>query len=149
MSLIDASGWISDYDDSAMFHTICQPNENSPCCVSPPGGDKFETEPLPEAQFEFDPVDVSQKEEWKVEPATLEFEPGSVLPQVLTIHSNVFKDKMFEVDSNVANYFSVSPQEGVLRPTCCKTRISVRMLNYNVPPCPLYIFVSVKQWAFF
>lgn len=141
MSLIDASGWISDMEDQeALFHTICQPNENSECCRSPPEGD-LQMMPL-EAKCQTQEEDPCNPDEWHVEPSCLSFDPGSVLPKVLTIYSKVSKDRMFEVDSNVANYFCVLPQEGVIRPSCCKTNVSVRMLNYNVPPTPLYIYVS-------
>lgn len=141
MSLIDASGWISDYEDhDALFHTICQPNENSECCRSPPEGDVSMMPIKTKCQEQAE--DPCNPDEWHVEPDSLCFDPGSVLPKVLTICSKVSKDRMFEVDSNVANYFCVSPQEGVLRPSCCKTHVSVRMLNYNCPPTPLYIYVS-------
>lgn len=142
MSLIDASGWISDVEDNdALFHTICQPNENSDCCRSPPGGD-VNLLPLDAQNKNCKADDPCAVDEWHVEPGQLRFNTNSVLPQVLTIHSKVSKDRMFEVDSNVANYFCVSPQEGVITPSCNKTNISVRMMNYNVPPCPLFVYVS-------
>lgn len=141
MSLIDASGWISEIEDSdALFHTICQPNENSECCHSPPNGDA-NMMPLQSMQIEQE-EDPCNPDEWQVNPQSLTFNTNSVLPQVLTIQSRVSKDRMFEVDSNVANYFCVSPQEGVITPSCNTTNISVRMMNYNVPNCPMYIYVS-------
>lgn len=142
MSLIDASGWISEIEDSdALFHTICQPAETSDCCISPPDGDAH-LRPLQtkcEVEREEDPCN---PDEWHVNPGSLTFNTNSVLPRVLTIHSRVSKDRMFEVDSNVANYFCVSPQEGVITPSCSTTNISVRMMNYNVPACPLFVYVS-------
>lgn len=142
MSLIDASGWISDVEDTdALFHSICQPNDDSGCCRVPPGGD-VGLMPLA-AAIKCEPKeDPCNPDEWHVQPGSLNFVTNSALPEVLTIYSKVSKDRMFEVDSNVANYFCVSPQEGVLTPSCARTNISVRMMNYNVPPCPLFIYVS-------
>lgn len=144
MSLIDASGWISEVEDSdALFHTICQPGETSECCVSPPNNDAhmlpLEAMHKCEVQSEEDPCHPDQ---WYVTPNSLSFNTNAALPQVLTIHSRTSKNRMFEVDSNVANYFCVSPQEGVITPACDTTNISVRMMNYNVPDCQLFIYVS-------
>lgn len=143
MSLIDASGWISEIEDAeALFHTICQPGETSDCCISPPDNDvKMLPLEASSKKCEGQKEDPCNPDSWYVTPNSLSFNTNSVLPQVLSIHSRTSKDRMFEVDSNVANYFCVSPQEGVLTPSCDTTNISVRMMNYNVPDCQLFIYV--------
>lgn len=147
MSLIDASGWISEVEDSdALFHTICQPGEVSDCCVSPTDNDMHML-PLAAGKLkqEEEPEDPCNPDEWYVTPNSLRFSPNSAMPQYLTIHSRTSKDRMYEVDSNVANFFCVSPQEGVLTPACDTTNISVRMMSYNVPECQLFIYVSGQR----